>query len=144
LGTIWVATSAGFAKFDGADFVVFNSVNSPLPNNFVYNLTFDSNHILWIGSNGGLTKYDGVNWETFSSSNSGLPLDLVRTIAILSADNLVVGTEGQGVAVFNSLNLNWNHFSTSNSNISSNYIKKIVVDLQQKQWIATDNGIDLK
>ncbi|HRN42921.1 MAG TPA: hypothetical protein PK649_12740, partial [Vicingus sp.] len=112
--------------------------------NFVYNLTFDSNHILWIGSNGGLTKYDGVNWETFSSSNSGLPLDLVRTIAILSADNLVVGTEGQGVAVFNSLNLNWNHFSTSNSNISSNYIKKIVVDLQQQQWIATDNGIDLK
>jgi ligand-binding sensor domain-containing protein len=87
--------------------------------------------------------FDGANWQTFHSGNSGLPLNLVRTVAI---ENSIVwiGTEGQGLSIFDYSSNSWQNFSTANSTISSNYLSKIERATTNQKWIATANGIDVR
>jgi signal transduction histidine kinase/ligand-binding sensor domain-containing protein len=58
-GYIWVGTYNGFARFDGAEFVCFNSDNTPeMSSSRVTSLFEDSDGALWIGHEGGeVTRY---------------------------------------------------------------------------------------
>ena len=58
-GYLWVGTYNGLARFDGAHFVTFDSVNTPaLTQTRVQGLYLDANGTLWINTfRGGLTAY---------------------------------------------------------------------------------------
>ena len=49
-GDLWVGTSSGLAKFDGASWTVFNEENSGLPYDAVHELIFDKDGVLWVGT----------------------------------------------------------------------------------------------
>ncbi len=58
-GYLWVGTYDGLARFDGANFVTFDSANTPeLTQTRVQGLYLDTNGTLWINTfRGGLTSY---------------------------------------------------------------------------------------
>jgi len=84
-----------------AQFTIYNTDNSDIPDDFVYVTKTDASNNLWIGTDVGLTKYDGTTWTTYSTANTGISSDNVHAIEIVSEDEIWFGTVGLG----NGLNL---------------------------------------
>ncbi len=88
---VWIGT-AGLVKFDGLNFTLYNSVNTSIPEDFVYSLAIDSKDNIWFTScrfkEGGIVKYDGSTWNVFTPGNSGLPVNLVQSITVDKDDNV--------------------------------------------------------
>ena len=76
---------------------VYNTSNSPLPDNVIRAIEFDFTGNVWIGTDNGLAKFDGTNWTIIDSSNSDLPVNQIRSIAFDSVNHLWVGTLQAGL-----------------------------------------------
>ena len=145
-GNIWVGTEpyssggtwvgCGLAKFDGANWTVYNTSNSGLPSNYVTAIAIDGQGNKWIGTGGGLAKFDGVNWTVYNWFYSGYP---GKTISIDEQGNIWIGTDGGGLAKFDGVN--WTVYNTSNSGLPSNWVRAIAIDEQGNKWIGTDYGL---
>jgi hypothetical protein len=81
--------------------MVYNTGNSGLPNNSIWDLAIGAQGIKWIGTlSGGLAKFDGQNWTVYNTSNSGLPDNNIYSLAIDVQANVWIGTQGGGLAVY--------------------------------------------
>lgn len=147
---IWVGTggnltaanytsSAGLAKFDGADWTVFNTDNSDLPGNDIYCLAVDKNNNIWMGlgyehKDKGLVKFDGTNWTVYNEDNSELPDNEVRTIFIDDNDIRWIGTN-HGLARFDGTE--WTTIDLINYGLQINSVNSITVEHNGNLWIGT-------
>lgn len=93
-GYLWVGTSGGLVRFDGARFAVFHHVNTPaFRDNSVYSLRASRDGSLWIGTEGGgLLCFRGGKFGLFGV-REGLSNLFVRVIYEDRAGTLWVGTD---------------------------------------------------
>lgn len=79
----------GIAKYDGQNWELFNSDNSPLPDVNINYFDVDGLGNLWVGTREeGLLKYDGFTWTKYDTTNSGIPNNAVMSVAIDSSNNV--------------------------------------------------------
>lgn len=116
-----------------SEWVVLTEQNSPLPNNYIYTIRFDSEGTAWIGTGGGLVKLKNGNWEIFTVQNSAISSNAIRSIGIDNEDNLWVGTSN-GVNFFDGTN--WLKYTTSNSDLPANTIHSITI-IDDAIWLGT-------
>jgi ligand-binding sensor domain-containing protein/signal transduction histidine kinase len=78
---LWIGTSGGLVRFDGARFIVFDRENTPtIRENSIFCLTVTSDGSLWVGTDGGgLVRYHNAVFRRFSASD-GLANDFVRVV----------------------------------------------------------------
>ena len=84
---LWIGTTGGLLRFDGASFVLYDRESTPaFRDNNIFCLAVSRDNSLWIGSEGGgLIRYrDGV-FRSFSTSD-GLTNAFVRAIEQDSRD----------------------------------------------------------
>jgi len=89
---IWISINGnGIFKYDGTSWLNYNTSNSGLSSNNVYDISFtrDYKH-LWIASNGGTVHFDLQNnkWEVFNPSNSPLCTSTIDYISVDSKSNV--------------------------------------------------------
>ena len=96
----------GLLKYDGQEFTLYNSKNTPMPLDHARFIEIDSHNNIWfVCSNvatGGLVKYDGAEWTVFTTDNSVLPYSNISSIAIDQSDNVWLGVVYYMIKITNS------------------------------------------
>lgn len=93
-GYLWIGTSGGLVRFDGAEMVVFNRENTPaLRSNSVFSLLVSRSGDLWIGTEGGgVVRYHRGEFRRFSAEE-GLSNGFVRSVLEDRRGQFWVGTD---------------------------------------------------
>lgn len=92
-GFLWVATQDGLARFDGVEFRVFDTANTPeLAGDNIVRLLFDASGVLWIATRTGLSRFDGHAFQQVRAGADGL--GPVATLAAASGGVLVASDKG--------------------------------------------------
>ena len=148
-GNIWVGGEAGLNEFDIKEKVFKrylneeNNLNS-LSHNSVWSLASDNHDDLWVGTyGGGLNKLD-LKTRTFSSGPQLVgeenlsKLEFINTIIPVSSNQLLIGTHGQGLVLFDIVTGEVLSMLESNSNKDSQIIRTLVADSKGSIWVGTD------
>ncbi|MGA7294313.1 MAG: two-component regulator propeller domain-containing protein [Terriglobales bacterium] len=91
---LWIGTTGGLLRFDGASFVLYDRESTPaFRDNNIFCLTVSRDNSLWIGSEGGgLIRYRGGVFRFFSAAD-GLTNPFVRSIEEDSNGQIWIGTD---------------------------------------------------
>jgi streptogramin lyase len=91
-GSLWCGTSAGAARFDGAEFHTYAGEDGP-GGNSIWAVHRDAEGVLWFGTFGGVTRFDGSTWSSFTKAD-GLGGNSVSAIAQAGDGPIWLCTDG--------------------------------------------------
>ncbi|MGO9862696.1 MAG: two-component regulator propeller domain-containing protein [Terriglobales bacterium] len=91
---LWIGTTGGLLRFDGARFSLYNRENTPaFSDNNIFCLMVSQDDTLWIGTEGGgLIQYRNGAFRAFSSKD-GLTNSFVRSVYQDRAGRIWIGTD---------------------------------------------------
>lgn len=73
-GTAWAATNLGLCKLVSDNWIIYNTSNSGIKDNYVTCLAIDKNNKVWAGSGyNGISVFDGTSWTAHTSLTINLP-----------------------------------------------------------------------
>jgi len=128
-GNIWLAAGWAAYKFDGSEWTVYDSINSPVvwPRK-IYSDNFNN---VYLTSGRGLAKYDGDNWSVIDTSNSELPSNKVSGVYVDSQDRLWIGTFDGNIRIDKDQTIDYNE---SDSPLKEGSISQVFEDSKGNFW----------
>lgn len=143
---LWVTTDGGgVSRYNGSSWTIFNTGNSAIADDRIYNLVKAPNGILWFGTrDGGLCSYNGTTFTTISiSSNVTVNYDRVMGMDIDGNGVIWIGSAGGGLVKYNPSTNQWAQYSTSNSTILDNDVYTITCGPDGNIWAGTFDGLSI-
>ncbi|MDX2246461.1 MAG: T9SS type A sorting domain-containing protein [Bacteroidia bacterium] len=141
---LWVATEAGLCKYDGINWVTYDTTNTPLPSHHIRSITLDSQNNVWITFQevnyniGGIARFDGSNWAIYTPQNSALPNYTCYNILIDSQNNKWIHSL-YSVTKFDGVN--FTDYNWQNSGLYGPQVYDIALDSADRLYALTDlNG----
>jgi len=139
---------AAFALEFGEPF--FESVGDAesIPDNNVTALAQDAAGFIWIGTTDGLIRYDGYRYQYFGNDPKdphSLSGDLIRCLLSSSDGRLWVGTNADGVSVFDPKTGKFTRYREENSAgsaLSDNTVRALAQAADGSIYIGTREGLD--
>lgn len=144
---LWIGTyGQGLFQYDWetGQTKQFNTSNSMLSDDLIYELFVDYHDHLWIGTNYGLNELvDGEikPYRKIDGDRETLPSNVIQVIYEDQHNRLWIGTEGGGLVQY----LGDGRFKsyTERDGLSSNAVVSILENEKQELVIATDSGITI-
>lgn len=139
---LWIGTfSKGIVKFDGNNWICFNTKNSQLPNDSISSLYTNGDRI-YIGTRNGLAIYENNFWIIYNMSNSNLKAEIILSICNDHNSNIWIGAVSHkdfnnvaGLYIFDGVN--WTYYNQKNSILPYETILSIVCDNKNVIWLGT-------
>ena len=114
---------------------VFNTSNSPLPDNQIQVVLVDGSDGKWFGTSNGLAHLSGSGWKVYDTLNSGLPSQFITSMAWDKRGFVWIGTS-RGLAKYDGITLSFCE------KLKQNFITALLVDNKTGMvWIGTDKGL---
>ena len=135
---IWLGTEAGLTRFDGLEFVTFDSQNTKeMSDSYVQSLFEDSDGGLWIGTGSGLLKLSGGVFVDCSSEGL-VPKTQIFAIYEDASGSIWIGTDGSGL--FRLKDGRSVQFTTKDG-LTDDFVRVIREDSEGSLWIGTRGGL---
>ncbi len=132
LGNLWVGSDGdGLFRFDGQQWTVFNTTNSPIPSDYVYWPRVSPQGDLWFYSAQNLIKYDGIIFTLDSippylTGMFAMEMDTSGNIWMLNVEDGLVKFDGT----------TYSEFNTFNTNLKSDFLTYLKIDKQNQVWVG--------
>ncbi|MCK4662637.1 MAG: SpoIIE family protein phosphatase [Bacteroidales bacterium] len=136
-GYIWLASYDGVTRFNGVDFITFNTHNTnALFSDAIKVFYEDKKEILWIGSQKGITLYKN---NSFYKNDKLKYLDtcIIETIYADKNNNIWIGTNTNGLYIYETDTLI--HIKTLKA-FKQSAIRAIFEDNSGNIWVGMING----
>lgn len=138
-GNIYLIYQKEIAVFDGENFTVYNSSNSPLEDNYIQAAMGQNNDLyVWIEYNH-LAKLQNGVWTDYGSYNIN-PWSYWGNAVDKYSHPWIVNADG-GVLKF--IDNQWIEIRTSNSGLISDEVKSICNDINGDVYFLTPDGISI-
>ncbi|MDD2635635.1 MAG: two-component regulator propeller domain-containing protein [Bacteroidales bacterium] len=137
-GNVWIGTTSGITKFDGADFVSYSTTDG-LGGNIIYDILAHSSGNVYVATAAGMSVFDGTDWINHASG-TGMPSGTIWAVEEDSNGNIWVGSSTNGVAYYDGVN--WYPFGVDQG-LCSNSVKVVYADRNNNVWFGTGNGISV-
>jgi diguanylate cyclase (GGDEF)-like protein len=148
-GFMWMGTEEGLARFDGVQFKVYNTRNTPgLPSDYIQSLRASSDGSLWVGTDSGLCHLAGAAPAGPQGANltqariskvltrkDGLPGDTVSSLYEDTDRTLWIGTT-MGLSL-----LRDGRLQAGPPELAGVAVLVMAADAQGRIWIGSDNGL---
>ncbi len=106
---------------------IFHSEKTKLATDVVVSSLCAQDGTLWFGAyNGGLTCYSNGTFTSFRTQTSGLSSDCVWTLAEDKCGNILIGTLGGGLQIFDRKKRIFLTYTVANASLPSDYISSVV------------------
>ena len=115
-------------KFDGSNWIVFDTENSNISSNEINNIQIDNENNIWTSSNDGFSKYDGVTFTNYQIDVIPGHFIVEDSSSIWCSYSLDTTDLTEGLAHYNPTTGEIELFNQGNSNIPSRYISAIEID----------------
>lgn len=151
-GFMWFATAEGLHRFDGYEFKIFKHDirdSSTLINNHITTIFEDKDGYIWVGTyTGQLDRFDKKRHKfkhyRFNDRTGNSNQYQINCIKQTAEGDIIVGTDGGGMAVLSAEENSWKTYSTENSILPNNYVKSFSYEANGLGfWIGTLQGIVL-
>ena len=135
-GNKWIGTAGGgMGKFDGTNWIIYNTSNSQLPSNIIKAITIDSQNRMWIGTTNGVTVWDmDTTWIVYQQFSSALMSDNIECIVPTTNDTMWVGTVNGGLTRFVDTALIT--YTILNGGVPDNTIQDIAIGVTGSRWLG--------
>ena len=145
LGFIWIGTSDGLNRYDGADFKVFRRENSMLSNNYIQEISVNKQGQIILATDGGLNIYNQrtEKFDLLNNYNPYLRLS-INSYEDLGDGTYAVGAYNQGLLIYESFKEKL-YFGQGDQNTNGLASVKVSCMTKHKEtlWVGSfDGGLD--
>ena len=146
-GNVWFHTSQGTHKLSLEDgtWTTYDSLKEAVEENYDAVLTtigdtrmwtIDDARGVWVGAN----RYDDQGWVTYEQQEA-LSQTEVTAVAIDGQGRFWFGTRDRGLVVLDGDT--WSSYDQEDSSLSDNWVKDILIDHEDRVWVATPAGLNV-
>ena len=133
----WVGTMLnGLHHFKGTFYQSYNTSNSAIPHDKIYDLLYSSDDQLWIATFNGLALFKENIWTNYTTENSNLPSDIVYSLAKGEGGRIWIGTD-RGVVD----GLNGIVYNSQNTPLKGEIFYHILTDSKGNIWFCTNQEV---
>lgn len=138
-GYLWFATWNGVARFNGRDFTVYDSSNTPaFSDDGVRAMVLTADDSLLVATQrGGLLRYRDRTFTAIAGPG-GKPLTGVLSMTTARGGRVLLGTQGQGLYQYQDGAIT---LLLQDVGAPNNWIQDILADADGTIWIATGRGL---
>ena len=148
-GKVWIGTDGGGLNlFDPATktFKVYRSSSNntkSISSDAILDMAYDEKGRLWLAHwEGGISIMEGDQIMRLTTDNSGLSSNNISAILHDGPSNHLLGTQGNGLIIYNAKNEHWKYFnSKTHPTFSLDLISDIFQDQQGNIWIGGIGGL---
>ena len=146
-GFIWIGTQDGLTRFDGysiKDYQYSPVDENSIANNGIWDLHIDKKGRLWVASDGGISRFQPHLDNFVNYVRADIPVlgQKFRAIAQTDDGTLWLGSQDSGLFSYDEATNSFKSYKndTRENSLSSNNIRTLFVDSQQRLWIGTAGG----
>ena len=140
VGPMW-AYAKGVQEFDGTNWTTYDTSNSDLIVDWVWDIEVDSQGHKWFAAWGGVSEFDGTSWTNYGTPNSGLANAYVYVMAIDDDGTKWFGYGYYDAGVTKFDGTTWVTYNTASSGLVNDHVNAIAIDRAGHKWFGTDGGV---
>ena len=121
-----------------------------IPDNNVTAIAEDASGLIWIGTPSGLIRYDGYRFRRYtrdSNTPNSLSGVFIRALALATDGKLWIGTDADGVSVYDPQTeafTQFRHRDNDASSLSHNTVRVLAATPDGGMWVGTRSGLNLQ